>query len=102
MTVVPANRALFWTTYALGTLGPVIGAGAFFPSHHRSFDDRAFLLSWLCWVFGAGALIACVWSVRSILLGYGKARSPVWLYHLVAWLAFLEAFIWVYTFSRVI
>jgi hypothetical protein len=100
MDVIPANPFLFWTIYTLGTLGPVLGA--FFLGRHHPVDDRSFVLSWLLWLMGAGALIACVWSVRSILFGSGKARSPVWVYRFVAWLAFLESLVWAYTVLRLI
>jgi hypothetical protein len=69
--------------------------------HRRPLDDVAFLLSWLFWVFGAFLLIACIWSVRAILLG-GAANSqrPVWLYRAFGWLALTELFVWVYTLVR--
>jgi hypothetical protein len=100
VNVIPANPALFWTVYTLGTLGPVLGAVLL--GRHHPYDDRSFVLSWLLWLIGAGALIACVWSVRSILIGSGKARNPVWVYRCVAWLAFLESLVWVFTVLRVI
>jgi len=85
--VIPANPVLFWTVYTLGTL---------LLSRHHVVGDRSFLFSWLLWLIGAGALIACVWSVRSILFGSGKARGPVWVYRFVAWLALLESLLWAY------
>ena len=100
MNVIPANPALFWTVYTVGTLGPVLGT--FLLSRHHVVDDRSFVLSWLLWLIGAGSLIACVWSVRSILFGSGKARNPAWVYRFVAWLAFLESLVWAYTVLRVI
>ena len=101
MDVIPANPALFWTVYTLGTLGPMLGT-FLLTRHHHLVDDRSFLFSWLLWLIGAGALIACVWSIRSILFGSGKARSPVWVYRFVAWLALLESLVWAYTVLKVI
>jgi len=100
MDGIPANPLLFWTVYILGTLSPVLGA--FLLGRHHPFDDRDFVLSWLLWLIGAGALISCVWSVRSILFGSGRARSPVWVYRFVGWLALLESIVWAYTVLRAI
>ncbi len=97
MDVVPADPTLFWTVCILGNLVPVLGA--FLLSRHHPIDDRGFLLSWLLWLIGAGALIACVWS---ILFGSGKVRNPAWVYRLVAWLAFLQSLVLAYTVLRVI
>jgi hypothetical protein len=98
--VIPANPALFWTVYTLGTLAPVLGT--FFLGRHHLIDDRSFVLLWLLWLIGVGALIACVWSVRSILFSSGKARSPACVYRFVAWLAFAESLVWAYTVLRFI
>lgn len=100
MNVAPANPTFFWMAYALGTLGPVVGS--LLLNHHRPFDDRDFVLSWLLWLIGAGLLSACVWSVRSILFLSAKARRPVWAYRFVAWLAVVECFLWAYTVLRTI
>jgi hypothetical protein len=93
MGSIPVNRRLFWTTYTVGSLGPLLGS--FLLSRHHVIDS--FLLSWLLWLIGAVALIACVWSVRSILFRSEKARTPVWVYRFVAWLALFECLAWAYT-----
>jgi hypothetical protein len=100
MDVVPANPTLFWTVYILGNLVPVLGT--FLLSRHHPIDDRSFFLSWLLWLIGAGALIACAWSVRSILFGSGKVRNPAWVYRFAAWLACLEFLVLAYTVLKVI
>ena len=100
MDAIPANPRLFWTVYTVGTLGPMLGS--FLLSRHHVVDDRSFLLSWLLWLSGAVALIACVWSVRAILFGSGKARTPAWVYRLVAWLALFEFLVWTYTVLKVV
>jgi|SRR5713226_8361585 len=68
MNPVPTNRMLFWACYLGGTLGPILGT-FLISLGRRPHDDRAFLLSWGLWFFGTVLLIACVWSVRAILLG---------------------------------
>jgi hypothetical protein len=100
MNPAPTNQKLFWTLYTLSTLGPILGA--FLLSLFRPHDDGAFLLSWLLWFFGAGLLIACVWSVRTILLNRANSRRPAWLYRTFGWLALVESLIWAYTVVRVI
>jgi len=99
MDAVPQNAAFFWTTYALGTFGPIAGNLLFSGRH---IDDRIFLLSWLLWLTGAGLLIACVWSVRSIFFRPTNIRRPSWIYRAVSWLALLEFLVWVCTVLRVI
>jgi len=102
MNPVPTNRVLFWVCYLGGTLGPILGTFLISRSR-RPLDDRAFLLSWVLWLFGAVVLIACVWSVRTILLGgAAKSQRPVWLYRAFGWLAIVELLLWVYTVVRAI
>jgi len=53
---------------------------SYFPRTY-GYDERTFLSLWLAWLFGAGLLIARVWSVRIILLGGSEnGQRPVWLY----------------------
>ena len=102
MSLVPNNRVLFWTYFAIGTLGPILG-NLLTSLSRRPYSDAEFLLSWLLWLVGAGLLIACVWSVRTVLLGVpANAQRPVWLYRSVGWLALIEALVWIYTIARVI
>ncbi len=77
MNPVPTNRMLFWACYLGGTLGPILGT-FLISLGRRPHDDRAFLLSWGLWFFGTVLLIACVWSVRAILLGgLRRASDPL-------------------------
>jgi|SRR5882724_1611214 len=100
MDLVPNNRVLFWTCYAIGTLGPFLGT-FLMTLGRRPYSDGKFLLSWLLWLLGAGLLIACVWSVRTILLGgAANTRRPFWLYRFVGWLAFIELLVWVFAVVR--
>src|ERR1700747_1655392 len=102
MNHVPTNRILFWTCYAVGTFGP-ISVNFLLNQFRRPFDDGAFLLSWLAWLFGTGLLIACVWSVRAVLLcGSSNSQRPAWLYRAFGWLALAELLSWAYTCVRVI
>jgi hypothetical protein len=73
-----------------------------FPRPH-GYDERTVLLLWLAWLFGAGLLIACVWSVRIILLGGSQnGQPPFWLYRAIGWLALAESLFSVYAVVRVI
>jgi hypothetical protein len=102
MNPVPTNRMLFWACYLVGTLGPIFGT-FLISLGRRPHDDRALLLSWLLWLCGAVLLFACVWSVRTTLLGgAAKSQRPVWLYRAFGWLALVELLLWVYTVVRVI
>ena len=83
-----------------GTFVPV--STSFLLNRRHSYDDRIFFFSWLLWLLGAGFLIACVWSVRTILLQKGHGRRPVWLYRIFGWLSLAESLIWLYTVARVI
>jgi len=100
MDAVPQNFAFFWTTYALGTVGPV--AGNLLILSRSRMDHRIFLFSWLLWLTGAGLLIACVWSVRSIFFRPTNIRRPSWIYPAVSWLALLEFLTWAFAVLRVI
>jgi hypothetical protein len=100
MNSIPANPILFWACYLGGTLGPMLGT-FLIGLCRRHIDDRAFLLSWLFWLSGAILLIACVWSVRAIMLGsIAENRRPVWLYRVFGWLALIEFLLWGYTVFR--
>jgi hypothetical protein len=93
---------LFWTCYLGGTLGPVLGS-YLMGVGRQPLDDRLFLLSWLLWLDGAVLLIACVWSVRAILLRHDRnSREPAWLYRTFGWIALLEVLLWGYTVVRAI
>jgi hypothetical protein len=101
MNPVPTDRRLFWACYFVGTLCPFLDN--FLMSHSRwPYRDGAFLWSWLLWLFGAGLLVGCVWSVRTILLGStADIQRPVLLYRLFGWLAVIESLVWIYTVVRV-
>jgi len=103
MNTVPPNPKLFWSCFLGGSLGPVFGTVLISLSRRPHDGDRAFLLSWLLWLSGTVLLIACTWSVRSILLGTrGKSQRPAWLYRACGWLALIELLIWGHTVVRVI
>ena len=105
MSLVPNNRVLFWTLYAIGTFGPLSANFLLAQVHqsHFQYDSRSFLSLWLVLVFAAGSLIACAWSVRSILFGGSpNSQSPVWLYRAFGWLALAESLLWVYAVMRVV
>src|ERR1700741_3297821 len=92
MNTMPTNQSLFWACYLSGTFGPFLG-NFLISLGRRPYSDGTFLLSWLLCVLGAGLLVACVWSVRTILLGGDtNIQRPVLLYRLVGWLALIELF----------
>jgi hypothetical protein len=93
---------LFWTCYVGGTFGPIVGS-LLMSRLARPLDDFWFLLSWLLWLFGTGLLIACGWSVRTILwAGAREIRRPAWLYRTFGWVALAESLVWAWTCVRAI
>jgi len=102
MSPAPTNPMLFWTYYASGTFGPFLGILVMTRFRHPPLDDTSLLLSWLLWLVGVGLLIACVWSVRTILWGTRNTQHPAWLYRTFGRLALAEAVVWAWTCVRVI
>src|ERR1700719_2459148 len=99
MRPTPTNPMLFWTYYAFG---PFLGIFLMSRVHRPPLDDTSLLLSWLLWLVWAGLLIACVWSVRTILWGTQGSQRPTWLYRTFGWLALAEALVWAWTCMRFI
>ena len=103
MRPAPTSPTLFWTCYAGGTFGPIMGIFLMSRFRFSPLGDTSFLLSWLLWLVGAGLLIACVWSVRTILwVGTRDGRRPAWLYRTFGWVALVEAVVLAWTCMRVI
>ena len=74
----PKSPLLFWSSSALGPIGPIGGNFLRSRLHYGPlFNDRIFLWSWLIWLVSTIVLIGCFWPVRGILLG---ARMSVALF----------------------